>query len=99
MTAYVVLFREGPVHDPAEMEAYAKKSRETPPDPNLKPLALYGELESLEGAPPDGVVILEFPTMEDARTWYYSPEYQAAAVHRKNGADYRAVIVDGFEGA
>jgi uncharacterized protein (DUF1330 family) len=39
---------------------------------------------------------LQFPTVEDAKAWYHSPGYQAAAVHRRKGADYRAVIVEGF---
>ncbi len=53
-------------------------------------------MEALEGSLPDGAVILEFPTFEDARNWYYSPAYQAAAVHRKKGAEYRAFIVQGL---
>ena len=67
-----------------------------PPPANLKPLVLYGATEALEGEAPDGAVVLEFPTVEDARKWYYSPNYQAAAVHRKKGANYRAFIVQGL---
>lgn len=97
MAAYVVLIRDNPPHDMSEMEKYAAKSRERPPDPKLKVLALYGAMEAIEGTKPDGVVILEFPTMEDARNWYYSPEYQAAAVHRNRGATYRSFILQGFQ--
>jgi uncharacterized protein (DUF1330 family) len=96
MVAYVILIREKPPHDPAEMEAYGRKVAETPPPATLKPLVLYGAMEALEGALPDGAVVLEFPTVEDARNWYYSPTYQAAAAHRKKGADYRAFIVQGL---
>jgi len=67
-----------------------------PPDPKLTPLVLYGAMESLEGEAPDGVVILQFPTVEDAKTWYHSPGYQAAVPHRKEGANYRAFIVEGL---
>lgn len=96
MPAYVIFLRESPVHDPAAMAIYSGGSRDRPRDPKLKPLAVYGALEALEGQSPDGVVILEFPTVEDARNWYYSPAYQAAAEHRKKAADYRAVIVQGL---
>ena len=62
----------------------------------LTPLVVYGALEALEGDAPDGVVILRFPTVEDARAWYNSPAYQAAVAYRKKGADYRAFIVEGL---
>lgn len=96
MPAYVIFLREKPVHNQAEMDIYVKGMRERPMDPKLKPLAAYGALEAIEGEAADGVVILEFPTLEDARTWYYSPEYQAAAKHRRNGAEYRGMIVQGL---
>jgi uncharacterized protein (DUF1330 family) len=54
-------------------------------------------METIEGTPADGVVILQFPTVEDAKAWYYSPSYQAAAQHRMKGADYRGMIVEGFK--
>jgi uncharacterized protein (DUF1330 family) len=53
-------------------------------------------MEAVEGKAPDGLVILKFPTTEDAKAWYHSPAYQAALPHRKKGADYRAFIVEGL---
>ena len=95
MAAYVVLWREGPIHTPSEMEEYRRTS--PPPDPRMKPLVVYGAQEHIEGShPPEGVVVLEFPSMEDARDWYNGP-YNAAAQHRLAAADYRGVIVEGFE--
>jgi uncharacterized protein (DUF1330 family) len=41
------------------------------------------------------VVILEFPTFEEAKAWYDSPAYRKVREHRYKGADYRAVIVQG----
>ena len=96
MAAYVILIRDNPPHDPAEMAEYGRKAAEGKPPATLKPLVLYGAMEALEGKLPDGAVLLEFPTVQDARDWYYSPRYQAAAVHRKKGADYRAFIVQGL---
>ena len=96
MTAYVLLLREGPVRDTAEMNEYLRKLGENPVDPKLMPLALYGALEFIEGRPADGVVLLQFPTVEDAKAWYFSPAYQAAAAHRIKAADYRVMIVQGI---
>lgn len=95
MPAYVVLFRESEVRDPAEMEKYRSKGSD-PSKYGLKPLAVYGAQTPLEGSPPDGVVVLEFPDVASAKAWYYSPEYQDAAQHRLKAADYRGVIVEGF---
>jgi uncharacterized protein (DUF1330 family) len=78
------------------METYERIARKAPLDPKLTPLVVYGAMESLEGEAPGGVVILQFPTLEDAKAWYQSPGYQAAVPHRKKGADYRAFIVQGL---
>jgi uncharacterized protein (DUF1330 family) len=97
MPAYVLFIREAAIHDQSEMDLYQRLAREVPPDPKLTPLVLYGAMETLEGKSPDGVVLLEFPTVEDAKAWYHSPGYQAAAQHRRKGAEYRAVIVQGMK--
>ena len=96
MAAYVIFLRETPVRDPVEMGAYIKKVQGNPMDPNMKPLVLYGTRQELEGKAPDGVVVLEFPTLETARSWYNSPDYQRAIPHRMKAADYRAFIVQGM---
>ena len=96
MPAYVLFIREGQIGNASEMQTYERIARAAPPDPKLTPLALYGAMESLEGEAPDGVVILQFPTVEDAKAWYESPGYQAAVPHRKKGANYRAFIVQGL---
>jgi len=36
-----------------------------------------GEVETLEGEPPKRLVVIEFASVDQARTWYQSPEYQA----------------------
>ena len=97
MPAYIIFTREGPIRDQAEMDTYSAMNRAAPADPRLTPLVIYGALEALEGDPPEGVVMLRFPTVEDARAWYDSPAYQAAIPHRKNGADYRGFIVEGID--
>ncbi|MCP9319139.1 DUF1330 domain-containing protein [Acetobacter persici] len=94
MSAYVVFTRES-TQNSAELETYMNTVAPTFEGHPVKFLALYGKLDFLEGSGPEGIVILEFPTMEAARAWYDSPSYQAVAAHRHNGATYRVTIVDG----
>jgi uncharacterized protein (DUF1330 family) len=96
MPAYALFIREGAVFDADEMAKYAQANRAAPPHPGLKPLALYGKMETLEGDAPDGIVLLEFPDMASAKAWYDGAAYQAAAVHRRRGADYRAILFEGL---
>jgi len=96
MTAYVILIRDEPVRDPEAMAEYRNTNRKNAAGFKLTPLVAYGAVEALEGAAPDGVVVLQFPTMEDAKSWYESPAYQAVLPHRKKAADYRAFIVQGL---
>jgi uncharacterized protein (DUF1330 family) len=56
----------------------------------------YGKTEMLEGAPIEGAVIVEFPTIEAAKAWYDSPAYKEAREHRFKGADYRVFITEGM---
>jgi uncharacterized protein (DUF1330 family) len=99
MTAYVIFVRDVPPHDPDGLATYQAMNKDNVPAYlpfGIKPLAVYGATKALEGEVPDGVVILEFPSMADARAWYDSPEYQAALLHRMKASDYRAFIVEGF---
>ncbi len=52
--------------------------------------------ETLEGAQENRrMVILEFPSMEKARDFYYSKEYQEAKRLRENAATGELVLVEG----
>ena len=94
MSAYVVMMRERTT-DPAEMEIYASQAPLAREGHPVTPVARYGRLEILEGADFEGCLIHSFPTMEDAKKWYYSPRYQEAMQHRLKGAQYRVFIVEG----
>jgi uncharacterized protein (DUF1330 family) len=96
MPVYMLFIRERPIRDKAEMETYSRMNREGPRDPKMKVLSVYGAIEAIEGNAPDGMVMLQFPTAEDAKAWYNSPSYQAAMQHRLKGADYRVMIVQGL---
>lgn len=94
MPAYVVFIREKTL-DQSELDAYGSKVRATMEGHPIKVLAAYGRHVTLEGPEVEGVVVAEFPTIEEARAWYDSPAYQDVARHRFRGAVYRGLIVDG----
>lgn len=55
-----------------------------------------GAVESLEGEPVSGrIVILRFDSLDAARNWYHSDEYQAALPLRNAAAQSRVFIVEG----
>jgi uncharacterized protein (DUF1330 family) len=99
MPAYMLFLREKPVRDPEALAIYQGMNRDSVPafaPYKPKPLAVYGATEAIEGEAPDGTVFLEFPTVEDAKAFYNSPDYQKALPHRINAADYRVFIVQGL---
>lgn len=96
MPAYLIVYREGPVRDQAEVDEYHRQTRQMTGDFKLTPLVAYGAVQALEGTPPEAVIMLQFPTVEDARAWYENPIYQAALPHRLKSADYRSIIVEGL---
>lgn len=96
MPAYLIVLRESPIRDAEALAEYQRRSRELTGDFKLKPLVVYGAIEVLQGAAPDGTIVLEFPSLEHAKSWYNSPGYQAILPYRLKSADYRDFIVDGF---
>ncbi|HXM13792.1 MAG TPA: DUF1330 domain-containing protein [Candidatus Eremiobacteraceae bacterium] len=94
MAAYMVFTRES-TRDPKELETYSKMVPATLAGHPVTLRARYGHHEVVEGPEIEGVVILEFPTIEAAKAWYNSPAYREAREHRFKGAKYTAVIVQG----
>lgn len=95
MPAYLFAIRKEPVKDPDAMAEYQRRTREIKTTFDLIPRVVYGEIQSLEGNTPDGVILLEFPTIEEARAWYENSEYQDAVPFRQQAADYDMFIVQG----
>ncbi len=94
MSAYVIVDVE--VTDPAGYEEYKKLA---PPAVALyggKYLARGGKNESLEGDwQTNRLVILEFPSMEQAKAWLNSPEYAPARAMRHQYAKSKMIVVEG----
>lgn len=95
MSVYAIFIKEKSI-DPAELEIYSSKAGPSLNGHPAKVLAAYGGHITLEGPDHEGVVIVEFPTVEAAREWYESPAYREAREYRFRGAQCRAMIVQGL---
>ncbi|MCX5811499.1 MAG: DUF1330 domain-containing protein [Proteobacteria bacterium] len=54
------------------------------------------KIRSLGAWKPDRIIIIEFPTEDHIRRWLASPEYEAIAALREEGAETQAILVDGY---
>jgi uncharacterized protein (DUF1330 family) len=94
MAAYIVFTRLH-TRNVEELGRYAKLAPSFLAGHNIKWLAPFGSpLEVVEGAAAEGIAILEFTSLAEAKAWYASPAYQEASKFRHQGADYSAIIVD-----
>jgi uncharacterized protein (DUF1330 family) len=97
MSAYVIaevtvndatLFAEYGKGVPASIAAYGGKY-----------LVRGGATEQKEGGwEPKRMVVLEFPTMAQARKWYDSAEYKPLLAMRLKAANARMIFVEGVPG-
>src|SRR5579864_7292361 len=94
VSAYIVFTRTKTL-DQKELEIYWAGIRDTMKGHPIEVLVAYGKYEVLEGGPIEGMVIAKFPNVKAAKDWYYSEAYQDVARHRKNGAIYHGLIVEG----
>jgi len=60
-------------------------------------LVLDAQVQVLEGAWPGSVVLMEFPDMDAATTWYNSAEYQNILHLRTGNAISDLILVDAVE--
>ena len=94
MPAYVVA--EVEVTDAATYEEYRKLVPATVARYGGKYLVRGGAVETKEGDwRPKRFVVLEFPSLEQARKWYASPEYAPALALRLKAARSKVLLVDG----
>lgn len=94
MAAYLVAEIE--ITDVAGYDEYRKGVAATIAAYGGRFLARAGATESLEGEAPKRVVILEFSSAAQLKTWYDSPEYRPLLELRKKSADSRLFIVEGL---
>jgi len=95
MSAYVVFTRTKTI-DQKELEKYWTGIQGTMKGHPIEVLVAYGKHEVLEGDPIEGMVIVKFPSVKAAKDWINSEAYQDIAKHRKLGATYHGLIVEGL---
>ncbi|MGC1379228.1 MAG: DUF1330 domain-containing protein [Anaerolineales bacterium] len=95
MTAYIILDIE--VTDPEGYKEYIKLGPLTVALYGGKYIARGGKSENIEGDwQPRRIVMLEFPSVEQAKAWINSPEYAPGRELRHKYATSKAIVVDGL---
>lgn len=94
MAGYIIA--EVNVTDPVRYEEYRKQVLATVEAYGGAFRVRGGRSVGLEGAPPAGrLVVLEFPSYEQAKAWYESPEYAGPKALRQATSDGRVLLVEG----
>ncbi len=94
MPAYVIV--DLTVTDLAAMEEYRKRVPGTLTPYGGRFLVRGGAHQTVEGDwKPNRLVVLEFPSMEQARRWYDSEEYREPKTMRLRAGRANMVMVDG----
>jgi len=95
MAAYVVVDIE--VLEPVEYEEYKKLAAPSMAAYGGRYVVRGGATEVLEGEwIPNRLVVLEFPTVDQAKAWWASPEYSVAKAIRQRTARTSMVLAVGM---
>jgi len=95
MAAYVIA--NITVTDPVKFREYGAQVGPVLAKFGGRYLVRGGAIEVAEGAPNfDRLVVLEFPSMEAARAWYYSPEYAPLLALRNSASISNLAFVEGY---
>jgi uncharacterized protein (DUF1330 family) len=96
MPAYLIV--ETDITDPEQYEQYKAASPGAVAAGGGRFLVRGGEMAVLEGDwTPSRLVLLEFPDLETAKTFYESAEYQEAIKLREGAARLNMVAVQGVD--
>ena len=85
------------ITNPDAYAEYAKGATAAIRQYNGRPLVRGGAFEALEGEARPRNVVIEFDSMEQARRYYHSPEYQAAVKTRAPASIGELVLVEGMD--
>jgi uncharacterized protein (DUF1330 family) len=94
MTAYVIANID--VQDPTRYADYIKLTPGTIAPFGGRFIARGGRSERLEGdTPANRIVVLEFPSYEQAKAWYASDGYRVAMAIRQSASKGSLMLVEG----
>jgi len=95
MSAYVVVEIE--VLDPERYETYKQLAPPSIAQYGGRYVARGGQVETLEGTwSPKRLVILEFPSVDQAKAWWNSAEYAQAKALRQAVSRTQMIVVEGL---
>jgi uncharacterized protein (DUF1330 family) len=95
VAAYLIVQVE--VHDPVRYEDYKKMVPPSLAQYGGRFLVRGGRTHTLEGAwAPTRFVMVEFPSVEQAKAWWASPEYAAAKALRQATAVSDMIVAEGI---
>lgn len=91
------LFDNVQVHDIEKLEAYKKRAAPLVKKYEGRYIILGGQFTVVEGTwGPTFLVMIEFPSFEKAREWYYSEEYKELKALRLSAVDSNGIIAEGL---
>ncbi len=94
MSAYVIV--KATVSDPEQFGKYREAAGPTSGAHGGEVQVRGAVGEVLEGSDDGrGVVVIKFPSVEQAKSWWNSPEYRAAAKLREGAAEFDVILVEG----
>ncbi len=94
MSAYVIGLVE--ITDPQQYREYMKHTPRLIHQFGGRFLARGGETVALEGEPLPRMVLIEFPSLEQARAFYDSAEYVRARKLRQGAGQLRLMAIQGY---
>ena len=86
------------VADPEAMRPYSATVESTFQPFGGRYAVRGGQVTSLEGQPTRRIIMIVFPSLEQARAWYDSPAYGAIRPIRHRAAPSKVFIVQGLPG-
>jgi uncharacterized protein (DUF1330 family) len=86
------------MRNPSWVKEYGPKTEALVKKHGGRYLARGGAMERLEGqgALPSSIVVIEFPSMANARAWYRDAEYAPMIALRQGGSDLDFILVEGL---
>jgi uncharacterized protein (DUF1330 family) len=95
MAAYIVV--QVDVKDPARYADYRTMVPPTLAKYGGRFIVRGGRTETLEGDwSPKRFVVVEFPSLEQAKAWWASPEYAAAKALRQATSETQMIVAEGI---
>ena len=96
MAAYVI--GRVQMRDPSWVAEYGPKTGELVKKHGGKFIVRGGKMERLEGKEslPSVIVVLEFPSTDQAKAWYNDPEYAPLIKLRQTGSDAELTLIEGI---